>query len=152
MIVVWGGIAMQILNGFSDEDDAFVEDVPFVTSEMIVTDTVNYKLSLRYEDPFKASSTSKLRVVNRNIPASNTSRSFSGSNKKMPKNKKLVWAMIKYSGLVKSSNHKTVGLLTVGSKSFLAKKGEIHNEVEVLEYSDEQILLNYKGQEKTIMK
>ncbi len=152
MIIVWGGIAFQIVGGLSDDDEVLIVSDPILKPLESSADTINYELTLNYDDPFQVSRRAK-SSLRKNTKATLVSTSRIRSNKQNNKPKSVItWPNVKYNGLVKSSNSKVVGLFSIGSSSFLAKKGETYKDIEVLEFSEAQITLKYQGEEKIISK
>ena len=74
---------------------------------------------------------------------------------KKPKKKeedKLTWPQIEYGGMVKSSNQREVGLLSINGRKYLVQKGGQYLGIEVLNYSEKEIQLLYSSEEKVIKK
>ena len=153
MVVVWGGIAYQILGGFSGEEEPL--DLPEYDESITeaVKDTFHYELDLSYEDPFKVAHR-KRNITN----ATHSSASFIGkTNRSRQQNKRtpakvVQWPIVEYGGLVKSSNQKKVALLTINGSSYLAKEGETLKGVDIKKYTEEEILIKFNGEEKSIKK
>lgn len=150
MIVVWGGIAYQIMNGMSPEEN--IQNVQTITIAEPVKEKeiTRYKLSLKYEDPFHVSKplSHSMRVADAPINTSLVNRKPSPPVQE----KTIQWPFVKYGGKVKSSNNKQVGLLTIAGRSFLVKKGQVVKEVTVIDYSEESIVVEYMNEQKVISK
>ena len=150
MLVVWGGIAYQIMNGMSPDEVLQNISQKTLIKPVVEKETVRYELALDYEDPFRVSSS--LKNLNRSINSTVNSTIPNRKSTPLVEKKEIQWPFIKYGGKVKSSNNKEVGLLTIAGRSFLVKKGQTVKKVTVKDYSEENISLEYMNEQKVISK
>lgn len=151
MVIVWGGIAYQIVGGLDGDDTDFQTPDFDQPIQHVQKDSFQYELSLAYDDPFQSS---RRRGISRNttvVRESGVPRTNNLNGRKKKPNI-IQWPQIKYGGIVKSSNQKKVGLLSINGSSYLAKEGDIFQEVLVKKYTEEEMVLKYNGEEKTIKK
>lgn len=145
MMIVWGLIAYQLFKTTNTAKNAASSEF---TPKRISShsDTVDFKLSLNYRDPFQSSQikTEKPRLQN--------TRVSKVVQKKATVIAPIEWPDIKYGGTVRSSSSKEVALLSIDGNSYLVNKGDVVGDMVVLNYNKNEVRLRYSNQEKIIRK
>ena len=151
MLVVWGGIAIQIAGGFYEDESIAMPSVVNIENPTIQKDTFKYSLSLSYSDPFKISVAKKLNAESKSEKriSVNKNRKITAIKNNVPNTE---WPDIKFGGTIKSSNDKVVGMLTISGKSYLVKVGQVLNDISIVQFSENDIVVKYKDETKTILK
>jgi len=156
VLVVWGNIFYQIFGIVSSDDDDQADDQnvgPVVKNE-IKKDT--FSIIADYRDPFLG----RQSAIKNPVVPDNGAKKQPSDNKKEKKEKKeeqvipnLKWPQMVYSGLVinkKSSD--VVGLLSVNSKQFLVRKGQMVEGLTVGNISSDSITIVMGENIKTLTK
>jgi len=147
LIIVWGGIAYQILGGISKESNLTV--APINRVQDLEIDTFQYQLSLNYDDPFQVST---IKPEKTQHFSNSTNRAKTSKRNPQESIKLINWPTLKYGGVVSSSNNKKVGLLTINGNSLLVKEGENYRGVLIKEYNEKEIILEYSDEKKVLKK
>lgn len=145
-LVVWGIIVYRLIVSFSDKSDGtIISNNHPTTSTKQMPDT--FSLLLNYADPFLASTTLSHQKIQSTKPIV---RSAS-----IPKQEKATTPipLVKYYGLITNKKtQKLVAIINISGKQYLAKQGEVINNITILKMYNDSILINYGQNKKWIHK
>lgn len=158
-ILVWATIFYQILN-WNSEVPALTETPKknILTPRPALLDSTEYKLNLNYSDPFMTSKGARSRL---NV-SSSISVNGSTVEREIAKvdpssvNELVVlpinWPKLEYNGLVKSSNNKQVGLLSINNKEFLVNVNETYKKIKINSITRDSIVVELQNEIKILKK
>lgn len=148
-LLIWGFIGYKIYSALN-EDDAFVpQEITVSKTIMNKEDSIPYTLSLNYEDPFLKEEP-KLSKKQTNNNASSVQKPAAPVKKTVTPPPPVSIKEIKYQGLIQNKNNGvSTALITINSRSYIVKKGELVEGLIVMAFDSE--CLNLK-EGKTLLK
>lgn len=155
VIAIWGGVVFRIINHIRKPAENFsMRQANIGVQSKFSGNDTTISLKLNYPDPFLKYNYS---AVSNNQSAQRSNRNADIRQRISPEvqivNENIVWPEIKFSGII--FNNKTserLGLLEINSESFLVKKGEDKNGVQIIEIYPDSIKVNYKNKLRTLFK
>ena len=156
-IFIWCYLGYSIYSGLKEDDLPEISNNSSTIKLDELKDSVAYKLSLNYKDPFLREG-EKSKVYSSN-GSGNNNTNHNPSPKNIPVKTPSVAAIvkpqteIKYLGLVKNNTTgNSTALLTVNGKSYLVKKGDVIEGISVRNITNEVIELKEGKNLKTVSK
>jgi hypothetical protein len=145
VLVIWGLIIYQLFSFNSSEVIEVHEELPlFIKIDYKEQDTT--KLVVNYRDPF----TGKLENTEENNISSKV-KTFTTPKVQMEITPE-VQTEIQYRGVVSDvANKKKVFMVIIDNQTFLMKKGDRENEVELINGNTESITIKNNGKKKNIL-
>jgi hypothetical protein len=152
VVAVWGAVVIRIINHIRKPDDDFrnTTALTITPNNSLPGDTI-INLRLDYSDPFlKYNYTAENQSVRQSTGGINIQQRI-GLENKTPEI--INWPDVKFNGIIsnKTTNEKT-GLIEVNNQSYLVKKGDLKQDIQILEVYADSVLLSFKSQQKTITK
>ena len=155
-IFIWCYLGYSIYSGLKEDDLPEISNNRSTIKLDELKDSVAYKLSLNYKDPFLREG-EKSKVYSSN-GSGNTNTNYNPSPKNIPVKTPSVTAIvkpqneIKYLGLVKNNTTgNSTALLSINGKSYLVKKGDLVDGINVKNISNESIELK-EGKKSLVIK
>jgi len=145
-IIVWGLIVYKVIVSFSDNktSEAIIKNNSPAASTKQMPDT--FSLLLNYADPFLSGGFEAKQETPR--PAVQTI-----STPPKPVDETAKMSPVKYYGLITNKKtQKLVAIVNIGGKQYLAKQGNIINEITILKMTNDSILITYGHAKKWIHK
>ena len=150
VLLIWGYVGLKMMDYFKADGEAYVSSIPQdnMLESLFKKDTFN--LYLNYEDPFLRSRPKVKKTY------SSTGGGLSHNRKKLPPkpiDKPKPWPEVKFNGLMQSSKSKEpLGLLNVGTRSYLIRTGDFVSGVKVISFTNNEIQLDFNGEIKAFSK
>jgi hypothetical protein len=143
-IFIWGYISYMLYVRFSNKDDEPIFNESVSQAEFSKEDTVEYKLSLNYDDPFL-----KERLIKKNQHTNRNGNSLTSYPKtSKPSVKEVKRNEITYLGLVQNkSNGSKTAMVSINGQSHLIKAGSIINGL-AFQKIDRDFIVVKDGKEK----
>ena len=154
-IFIWCYLGYSIYSGLKEDDLPEISNNRSTIKLDELKDSVAYKLSLNYKDPFLREG-EKSRVYSSNGSGINNNHS-NATPKTIPVKVPIVAVVkpvtdIKYLGLVKNNTTgNSTALLTINGKSYLVKKGDVLEGISIKNISNESIELK-EGKKSLVIK
>ena len=152
VIFIWGAIAYKIIRNYLGNNSP---EILFNQNENIIQsknkiDT--FSLLLNYPDPFlKNQVASNYQPSNNNPQKTTTNKTTTANNKK--ENNPVKWPTILYCGNIKNkNNNKICSIIKINGTENIMYVGEVCNEVRLVKVFKDSVIVNYKNQNKTIIK
>lgn len=140
VIVVWAIIGYKVISALNPDEPNNQEIKSFKTAfnPTIQKERDTFSIQPVRKDPFLG--TLLIKPEPKKITRSTV------------KTKKVKWPMVKYQGLVSkmSSKRDQVYIVTINRVQYLAKKGQIIDSIKVVNGNENQVVLRYKNELKTI--
>ncbi len=138
VILIWGFLIYKIYDAFRPNEKNIRKSTPESFNPPLSQERDTFSLLPIDSDPFLGTAYVK-KQVNTNKPAPN--------NRK--KEEEVIWPVINYLGIVSDENSATsVFILQINGQQHLVKKGETILEINLINGSQEKVILRYKGKEK----
>jgi len=145
-IFIWCYLGYSIYSGLKEDDLPEISNNRSTIKLDELKDSVAYKLSLNYKDPFLREG-EKNKVYSSN-GSGNSTTDHNSNSKNIPVKTPSVAAIvkpqteIKYLGLVKNNTTgNSTALLSINGKSYLVKKGDLVDGISIKNISNESIEL-----------
>lgn len=154
-IFIWCYLGYSIYSGLKEDDLPEISNNSSTIKLDELKDSVNYKLSLNYKDPFLRER-EKSKIYSSNGSSNNNNHS-NATPKTIPVKVPTVAVVkplteIKYLGLVKNNTTgNSTALLTVNGKSYLVKKGDVVEGISIKNISNESVELK-EGKKSLLIK
>jgi hypothetical protein len=158
VVCIWGIIGIRIYKHIHDSDNDEYNAISAINNSTYIPDSSkNVELKLNYKDPFLkrnvvvARSTSTPQI-NKNRTSANIRNRVSRPNQPVHKKMKS-WPDIQYSGLIlNDKTNEELGLVQIGSQSFLIRNGDIREKIEILAIFADSVIVRYEDDQKTFLK
>lgn len=146
VLLVWGIVFYQLYLYFFSTPTYVTKKAEMVVNvDEIKKDT--FSIVANYRDPFLGEN---IRLTQ---PKTSSNKKQKTQKKIQPKPIDKPWPSIEYKGMIKNNNsEKRVGIVSINSKEYLVKEGEILNEVKFMVISKELIQVSFQKEQKTISK
>lgn len=158
VVLIWGIIGIRIYKHIHDSDSEEYNAVSPINNTAFIPDSANnIELKLNYMDPFLKRNV----VINRPTATSQVSKNRSSTNiqrrigrpNQPEHNKSKTWPDIQYSGLIlNDKTNEELGLVQIGSQSFLVRKGDVREKLEILSIFADSVIIRYDEAQKTFIK
>lgn len=140
-ILVWGFFIYRFYTAYTEGDVEIEDNKMQVIKLDELKDSIDYKLSLNYKDPFLREGEKPKKQISHNSSANNTvqkEKVVKTPTVTVPK----VQAEIKYFGLVKNnSTGISTALISINGQTHLVKKGDVINGITIKSISNEAVEL-----------
>ncbi|MDR0659281.1 MAG: hypothetical protein LBG19_00430 [Prevotellaceae bacterium] len=138
VVAIWAIVVYKIID-FIKSDTNLTTDIPYVQKKIQEKSKKekNYTLLLSYSDPFlKESWSMAIAVKAEPLVISSVS---------------VMWPLLKYNGYLKNGKS-MIGILELNGNHQSVKKGDIVEDIKVIEIYEDSILLKYKDDLKTFLR
>jgi hypothetical protein len=150
--IIWGMIIYKIVTGVSGPDRVFVVNSVQEENkvEKFLPDTFN--LINNYPDPFLKQVRQKVKKEN-NIKKDDQPRTRSLRNRENTFKRGRRWPDINYGGIIENKKNNTnVCLININNQDYLMNENDVINEVKLINYYEDSIIVEFNEQTKTINK
>lgn len=148
-LLIWGFIGYKIYSVLNEDEGVLPQDLKVTKTKINKTDSIEYTLSLNYDDPFlkKEIETKQFHKEPRSVPKNDKSNSQNSKPQKPvdltpPKE-------IKYLGLIQNKTSGiSTAMLSINGRSYIVKKSETVEGVTIKSIENESICV--KDGKKTL--
>lgn len=134
--VIWIGIAIEIINAFSDEEAGVSTlNKPIKNKPIQKIDKEVFTISNVERDPFLGA------VLKKKF-------SPKKARKKEVSKTKINWPRIQFKGLIKDKKGNSIYLIEVNNQVQLMKVGALQSDIKLISGSQSNVLLDYKKEQK----
>ncbi|MBL7893849.1 MAG: hypothetical protein JNK50_01055 [Bacteroidia bacterium] len=139
-LFIWGYIGLKIYSALNEGEGFIPQEFSISKSKLTNNDTIDYKLSLNYKDPFLKEEYNYNKVIN---ATSGNQRPIQHNN-----NNALTTSKekdIKFLGLIENkSNGIITALISINGNSFIVKKGQIIDDLLIKNITEKELLVKDK--------
>jgi len=137
VILVWGLLAYKIFFAVKSTNDVVEQLTVSKFKPKVVEETATFTISANYRDPFLGT------MEQKEVPK----KRATGVTKKKSVTP---FPTIRYNGVISSQDKKQVFLITINGEQFFFSKRATHKEVKLLKGSKKEVVLQFKGQLRTV--
>jgi hypothetical protein len=142
VLLIWGAIIYQFFNYANPEPEVIPTQDPSVRA-LVIKPKESISIKINPRDPFSG------KMVD------NAARKATGNhnpNKKLKIKEPLVWPLIRYKGIVSDNKDKIkVYMVIIDGKTYLMKKGETEEGIQLKDGNRDNINLVYEGSVKDFL-
>ena len=151
-LLIWGFFAYRIFSAFSETETPLLNTTVQTIKTPVLSDSVIYKLSMAYKDPFLKESKEGESTNNQNYNATNTEQQI---KKNIPVKTPVIIAPkqlpdIKYLGLIKNNTSGlSTALVSVNGQSKLIKQNEAMDGIVFKSFNRDSLVAKW-GKERIV--
>lgn len=153
VILIWGLVIYKIFSYTDGSSD--VNTIPVFTrqKETVKLEKDTFSIIAKYKDPFLGKNFSIYEEDYSDDNETQTEKVKVPEIKKEEPKINIKWPSIIYGGIIyNAKTKKSVGLVKINNRDYLGNKGNMLEEVEIIEMYNDSIKVKYSEQTKTIIK
>ncbi len=152
VIFIWGLIIYRIID-FKKEKNIPIHNRNITLTDTIKENTSQYRLMVNYSDPFLKHTYIAEKPKEEVQVFEPPKRNIVRQNRQPVRNnirRNVRWPEIIYRGMVSDSSKRIIGLLEIDKKNFLIEKGNVINDINVLNLQEDSLVLIYQNDTQTV--